>query len=174
MKFFARPGKTNHLTPLHLTAGSLVAIAASTALISASPEVEAAPAAKTTADWSSSAYRGSVEVIPAKNSGNAADQQTLDGVVFEDRNKNSKQDAGEPGLPNVTVSNGRDVVSTDGQGRYELPAYNNMTAFVTQPRGFLHPPCVTQCRISFPALGIPSGVLRAPCGAPRTPSSGRR
>ncbi|PJJ45848.1 calcineurin-like phosphoesterase family protein [Glutamicibacter mysorens] len=139
MKFFARPGKTNHLTPLHLTAGSLVAIAASTALISASPEVEAAPAAKTTADWSSSAYRGSVEVIPAKNSGNAADQQTLDGVVFEDRNKNSKQDAGEPGLPNVTVSNGRDVVSTDGQGRYELPAYNNMTAFVTQPRGFQVP-----------------------------------
>lgn len=65
--------------------------------------------------------------------------KTLEGVVFEDSNKNSKQDANEPGLPNVTVSNSRDVVTTDGQGRYELPAFENMTAFVTQPRGFQVP-----------------------------------
>ncbi|MEG2713770.1 MAG: calcineurin-like phosphoesterase family protein [Glutamicibacter sp.] len=139
MKIFARPGKTNHLTPLHLTAGSLVAIAASTAFIGATPELEAVPAAKSAADWSSSAYRGSVEVIPAGTGRSGTAQETLDGVVFEDRNKNSTQDANEPGLPNVTVSNGRDVVATDGQGRYELPAYNNMTAFVTQPRGFQVP-----------------------------------
>ncbi|WP_223261623.1 metallophosphoesterase N-terminal domain-containing protein [Glutamicibacter arilaitensis] len=139
MKIFARPGKTNHLTPLHLTAGSLVAIAASTSFIGATPELEAVPAAKSAADWSSSAYRGSVEVIPAGTGRSGTAQETLDGVVFEDRNKNSTQDANEPGLPNVTVSNGRDVVATDGQGRYELPAYNNMTAFVTQPRGFQVP-----------------------------------
>lgn len=139
MKIFARPGKTNHLTPLHLTAGSLVAIAASTAFIGATPELEAVPAAKSAADWSSSTYRGSVEVIPAGTGCSGTAQETLDGVVFEDRNKNSTQDANEPGLPNVTVSNGRDVVATDGQGRYELPAYNNMTAFLTQPRGFQVP-----------------------------------
>ncbi|MGO3762134.1 MAG: calcineurin-like phosphoesterase C-terminal domain-containing protein [Glutamicibacter arilaitensis] len=139
MKIFARPGKTNHLTPLHLTAGSLVAIAASTAFIGATPELEAVPAAKSAADWSSSTYRGSVEVIPAGTGRSGTAQETLDGVVFEDRNKNSTQDANEPGLPNVTVSNGRDVVATDGQGRYELPAYNNMTAFLTQPRGFQVP-----------------------------------
>jgi C terminal of Calcineurin-like phosphoesterase/N terminal of Calcineurin-like phosphoesterase/Calcineurin-like phosphoesterase len=39
----------------------------------------------------------------------------------------------------VTVSNGREVVTTDGQGRYELPAYDNMTVFVTQPRGYQVP-----------------------------------
>ena len=50
MKIFARPGKTNHLTPLHLTAGSLVAIAASTAFIGATPELEAVPAAKSAAE----------------------------------------------------------------------------------------------------------------------------
>ncbi|WP_347038971.1 calcineurin-like phosphoesterase family protein [Glutamicibacter halophytocola] len=52
---------------------------------------------------------------------------------------NSKQDANEPGLPKVTVSNGRDVITTDSQGRYALPAFENMTAFVTQPRGFQVP-----------------------------------
>ena len=42
-------------------------------------------------------------------------------------------------MPGVTVSNGRDVVTTDGQGRYELPAFENMTVFVTQPRGYQVP-----------------------------------
>lgn len=85
--------------------------------------------------WAASAYRGTVEVIDAAE----ADQQILDGTVFHDKNRNSTQDAGEPGLPGVTVSNGREVVTTDGQGRYELPAFDNMTVFVTQPRGYQVP-----------------------------------
>ena len=39
----------------------------------------------------------------------------------------------------MTVSNGRDVTTTDSQGRYELPAFDNMTVFVTQPRGYQVP-----------------------------------
>ena len=39
----------------------------------------------------------------------------------------------------ATVSNGRDVTTTDSHGRYELPAFDNMTVFVTQPRGYQVP-----------------------------------
>lgn len=84
--------------------------------------------------WAATAYRGSVEVLEATEA-----QQTLDGTVFNDKNRNSTQDSGEPGMPGVTVSNGREVVTTDGQGRYELPAFDNMTVFVTQPRGYQVP-----------------------------------
>ncbi|TAP25066.1 MULTISPECIES: calcineurin-like phosphoesterase family protein [Micrococcaceae] len=139
MKFFARPGKTNQITPLRATAGALVVLAASAGLTAANSAPDPEPAAKATADWKSSAYRGSVQVVRAEDEKSAAKDKSLEGVVFEDSNKNSKQDANEPGLPKVTVSNGRDVVTTDGQGRYELPAFENMTAFVTQPRGFQVP-----------------------------------
>ncbi|WP_104046100.1 calcineurin-like phosphoesterase C-terminal domain-containing protein [Arthrobacter sp. ZGTC412] len=97
--------------------------------------VEGADSAPAESSWAGSAYRGGVEVLNAAE----ANQQILDGTVFHDRNRNSTQDSGEPGLPGVTVSNGRDVVTTDGQGRYELPVFDNMTAFVTQPRGYQVP-----------------------------------
>ena len=139
MKFFARPGKTNHITPLRITAGTLVVLAASAALTAANSAPDPEPAATTAADWNSSAYRGAVQVVRAAGKKSPAAGKTLEGVVFEDRNKNSKQDANEPGLPKVTVSNGRDVVTTDSQGRYALPAFENMTAFVTQPRDFQVP-----------------------------------
>ncbi|WP_320537037.1 calcineurin-like phosphoesterase family protein [Pseudarthrobacter sp. IC2-21] len=116
--------------PLRLT-GAL-ALLATGAMVGPTVSAFAAPAE---AGWDSSAYRGGVEVIKAPT----ADQQTLDGTVFDDKNRNSTQESGEPGLPGVTVSNGRDVVTTDGQGRYELPAFENMTAFVTQPRGYQVP-----------------------------------
>lgn len=115
--------------PLCLTAGALALLAAGAV---AGPAATAAPAET---GWAASAYRGGVEVVSAPE----ADQQTLDGTVFDDRNKNSIRDSGEPGMPGVTVSNGREVVTTDGQGRYELPVFDNMTVFVTQPRGYQVP-----------------------------------
>ncbi|MBB1020476.1 metallophosphoesterase [Dietzia sp. E1] len=80
-------------------------------------------------------YTGSVEVVE----GAAADPSVLTGRVFDDANRNSVHDEGEVGVPDVRVSNGRDVVITDEQGRYELPATDNFTAFVTQPAGWQVP-----------------------------------
>lgn len=80
-------------------------------------------------------YTGHVEVVRGK----AADEETLDGSVFDDKNKNSKQDEGEKGVSGVTVSNGRDVVTTDAKGAYSLPVRENMTVFVTQPAGYTVP-----------------------------------
>lgn len=37
------------------------------------------------------------------------------------------------------VSNGREVVATDEDGRYELPTYDGMTVFVTKPAGYETP-----------------------------------
>ncbi|WP_447925116.1 calcineurin-like phosphoesterase C-terminal domain-containing protein [Georgenia muralis] len=117
-----------HLThPRRVVVGAL-ALTFSGALLT---PANAAPAG----DWESTAYRGGVDVV----AGPDEDQTVLDGTVFADKNGNSVQDTNEQGLAGVTVSNGRDVTTTDGQGRYELPAYDNMTVFVTQPRGYQVP-----------------------------------
>ncbi|GAA4286880.1 calcineurin-like phosphoesterase family protein [Georgenia daeguensis] len=120
--------------PLRLTTTALALAACgavlSTAVATAAPVDTADPA-----NWAETAYRGGVEVV----AGTDETPESIDGVVFEDKNKNSVQDSGDPGLPGVTVTNGRDVTTTDGQGRYELPAFDNMTVSVTQPRGYQVP-----------------------------------
>ncbi len=123
-----------------LATGALVlALAAAPALAvpaMASPApAQAAPASPSQGGWDGQAYRGKVDVVPAADE----DQDTLDGVVFDDKDKDSEQDDGEPGIKGVTVSNGREVVTTDSKGRYELPARDNMNVFVTQPAGYQVP-----------------------------------
>ncbi len=68
--------------------------------------------------------------------GAASAQETFQGVVFEDRNGNGVLDAGEKGIPGVCVSNGIDVVQTDGEGRYTLPTREEMVVFVVKPAGY--------------------------------------
>ena len=80
-------------------------------------------------------YVGGVEVV----GGPAADPQTLTGRVFDDANRNSRWDTGEAGVAGVSVSNGREVVKTDAEGRYNLPVRGDFTAFVTQPAGWQVP-----------------------------------
>src|SRR5699024_2438754 len=66
-------------------------------------------------------YTGEVEVV----GGEADDPTVLTGQVFDDTNRNSVLDADEVGIPDVQVSNGLDVVTTDSEGRYELPVRDN-------------------------------------------------
>ena len=113
---------------------SLSAVMAPTAVL-ASPNQPTRDAASSPGGWQALAYRGQVQVV----AGPDEDQDTLDGVVFDDRNENSRQDRGERGIGGVTVSNGREVVTTGAKGRYELPAYDNMNVFVTQPAGYQVP-----------------------------------
>lgn len=61
------------------------------------------------------------------------------GVVFEDRNHNQHFDSQDLTLDNVMVSNGREIVSTDQNGRYELPIDDDDTIFVVKPRGYRTP-----------------------------------
>lgn len=87
------------------------------------------------ADAPAELYEGHVQV----DRGKAADPQKFNGQVFDDVNENSKLDGDEEGVSGVAVSNGVDVVLTDGDGRYELPVRENMTVSITQPSGWQVP-----------------------------------
>jgi hypothetical protein len=57
----------------------------------------------------------------------------VQGSVFLDQNRNARRDPGEPGLPNVTVSNQDAVVATDSAGRFQIPRGPNDIVFVSVP-----------------------------------------
>lgn len=79
-------------------------------------------------------YQGTANA-DLKNEG----QQQATGFVFQDTNNNRKRDAGEPGLACVRVSNGRDIVTTDEYGQYQLPVTNDSILFVIKPQGWRTP-----------------------------------
>ncbi|SEL62307.1 calcineurin-like phosphoesterase C-terminal domain-containing protein [Parapedobacter koreensis] len=68
--------------------------------------------------------------------GTVAMAQTATGYVYVDENGNGKRDRREPGVSNVSVSNGRDVAKTDANGRYTLPVGNDNIVFVIKPQGY--------------------------------------
>lgn len=61
------------------------------------------------------------------------------GVVYHDVNGNQTFDHGDRPLPGVRVSNGSQIVATDGNGRYALPVDNDTILFVIKPRGWKTP-----------------------------------
>jgi hypothetical protein len=77
-------------------------------------------------------------VAPAR-AAPAAAPQVARGVVYHDSNANGTRDGDEPGLPGVAVSNGRQVVVTDGSGGYQLPITGDCILFVIKPRGWMVP-----------------------------------
>src|SRR5690606_38118933 len=66
-------------------------------------------------------------------------QDVVKGVVYEDVNLSGKKEAKEKGLAQVAVSNGVDVVLTNGSGEYELPSRDNSIFFVIKPNGYQLP-----------------------------------
>jgi hypothetical protein len=64
---------------------------------------------------------------------------TVTGVVFEDRTASGRRQPDDPGVPNVLVSNGRDIVRTDPDGRYTLPLEDEDIVFVIKPTGYAVP-----------------------------------
>ena len=80
------------------------------------------------------------------------------GVVFEDRNGSGCRRPGDPGIADVMVSNGRDVIRTDSEGRWSLPVASGDHLFVIKPSNWTTP-------------GGPGGVPRSshlhqPLGSP--------
>ncbi len=66
--------------------------------------------------------------------GAAALQRALaEGVVFHDRSGTGVRAPGDPGVPDVMVSNGIDVTLTDGGGRWQLPIRTGEHVFVIKP-----------------------------------------
>lgn len=92
----------------------------------------------------------------------AASAACTDGLVFADTNGNGVRDAGELPLADIRISDGEHIVSTDGEGRYQLPASNQPTVFVIKPAGY---------RAAVRADGLPD-IWRT--GTDPTPRKGKR
>ncbi|SFV08106.1 Calcineurin-like phosphoesterase [Methylobacterium sp. 174MFSha1.1] len=95
------------------------------------------------------------------------------GVVYEDRGGRGRRGPDDPGLPDVLVSNGREVVRTGADGRYTLPVGDEAVIFVIKPTGFSLPtgpdglPLFSY--IHQPAGTPPDLALRYPGIAPTGP-----
>lgn len=66
-------------------------------------------------------------------------QNKASGFVYRDINQNNMKERGEAGIEKVAVSNGRDVVLTDKEGKYELPVGEDNIIFVVKPSGYSLP-----------------------------------
>lgn len=85
-------------------------------------------------------------------------QDVARGVVFDDRNGDGARSPGEPGISDVCVSNGRDVVVTDSEGRWTLPVDDDCAVFVVKPAGWMTPVNADQIPQHF--------YLHKPAGSP--------
>lgn len=65
--------------------------------------------------------------------------QDIKGVVYHDLNGDGKRNRKEPGLGDVAVSNGLEVVKTDAKGQYSLPKRDSQVIFVIKPSGYQSP-----------------------------------
>lgn len=66
-------------------------------------------------------------------------QNQIKGYVFEDNNQNGHKERRENGISGVAVSNGREVVMTNGNGEYILPMKPDRPVFVIKPSGYQTP-----------------------------------
>ena len=69
----------------------------------------------------------------------AADTAAISGIVYENRSDALRRQASDPGIAGVLVSNGRDIVKTDAEGRYTLPIDDESVIFVIKPTGYAVP-----------------------------------
>jgi hypothetical protein len=94
----------------------------------------------------------------ATTAARAQSAETARGVVFEDGDGSGKRSASSRGLPNIMVSNGRDVVKTDADGRWSLSVQPGDAVFVIKPTGFAPPvdPMTQLPRFSY--LHVPDGT----------------
>lgn len=68
-----------------------------------------------------------------------AQTTTVTGKVYQERDGRPGRGATDPGLADVQVSNGRDIVRTLGDGSYRLPVQPGDTVFVIKPEAFRFP-----------------------------------
>lgn len=85
-------------------------------------------------------------------------QAVVTGVVFEDLSGCGKRQPGDPGIADVLVANGRQVVRTDSDGRYILPVDDDTIIFVIKPTGYSMPVDQSVMLPRFYYIHRPSGT----------------
>jgi len=68
-----------------------------------------------------------------------SNREVARGVVFDDLNQDGRHDSVEPGIVDVSVSNGCVLVQTDSDGYYEIDLSANQILFISQPSGYVVP-----------------------------------
>ncbi|MBU2997318.1 calcineurin-like phosphoesterase C-terminal domain-containing protein [Cellulophaga baltica] len=63
--------------------------------------------------------------------------QKVTGTVFLDKNKNGLFDIEEKVLPNILISNGKDIVLTNSKGYYAIKAIPGNLIFLLKPSGYI-------------------------------------
>lgn len=115
-------------------------------------------------------FCGLVCLVCSSAAGQAADMAR--GVVYADTNGNQQRDTTEAGIAGVQVSNGREVVTSDAQGAWSLPADDDSVFFVIKPTGYrtpfdsnhlprfyyIHKPAGSPKNLKFPGVE-PTGPL---------------
>ena len=88
-------------------------------------------------------YGAAAAISAAANSASrllaASTAATVSGIVYENRSAAPHREVNDPGISGVLVSNGRDVVKTDANGRYTLPIDDESVIFVIKPTGYAVP-----------------------------------
>ena len=59
------------------------------------------------------------------------------GFVFHDKNNNAIKEKNEKGIPNVLISNGKDLVKTDRQGFYKIKVDQDSIVFYIKPKNWI-------------------------------------
>lgn len=77
-------------------------------------------------------------VSPATAQEPASPKQAV-GVVYVDTDRDGTRDEGEKGLEGIRVSNGKQIVKTDAEGRYTIPIDDDEAIFVIKPRNYMTP-----------------------------------
>ena len=63
-------------------------------------------------------------------------EEIVRGSVYSETNNNDRRDRFEAGIAGVSVSNGCQVVQTDGGGNYQIPIHAAQILFITKPAKF--------------------------------------
>lgn len=63
-------------------------------------------------------------------------EEIIRGSVFIETNDNNRRDRFEAGIEGVSVSNGCEVVQTDGGGNYRIPIHGTQILFISKPAEF--------------------------------------
>ena len=80
------------------------------------------------------------------------------GTVFEDTDGSGQLKAGSAGLSGIMVSNGRDVVLTDTDGRWSIAVQPGDAVFVIKPTGYMTPVDLITQLPQFSHLHAPDGT----------------
>lgn len=80
------------------------------------------------------------------------------GIVFEDSDGSGRRGPNSAGLAGVMVSNGRDVVKSDADGRWSLPVRPGDAVFVIKPTGYMTPLDPATRLPRFSHLHLPDGT----------------